>query len=68
MKQKKLSIIVWKENKWFVAKPVGIELASQGKTKKEATANLKEALKLLTEDENISIPSLSQVELTHLYA
>lgn len=46
MKQKKFPIIVWKEEKWFIAKPVGIELASQGRTKKEALSNLKEAIDL----------------------
>jgi len=43
MKKQVLHTIVWKENKLFVAKFLELELASQGKTKKEAVENLKEA-------------------------
>lgn len=46
MKKQDLHTIVWKENKIFVAKFLELELASQGKTKKEAVTNLKEALDL----------------------
>ena len=53
---KKFSALVWKENKWFVAKCLEVEVASQGKTKKEALSNLKEALELYFEDE----PSFSK--------
>lgn len=38
--------ILWKEREWYVAKCIEIELASQGKTKKEALENLSEALSL----------------------
>jgi hypothetical protein len=44
--KKTLPVLVWKEGSLFVAKIVGIELASQGKTKKEAVKNLEEALDL----------------------
>lgn len=49
--------MVWKEGSLFVAKFVGLELASQGKTKKEALKNLKEALDLYMEDEGVKIPT-----------
>ena len=39
-----------------MAKSVGIELASQGKTQKEALVNLQEALDLYLEDEKVNIP------------
>lgn len=63
MKKQVLHTIVWKENKFFVAKFLEIELASQGKTKKEALKNLKEALELFMEDEksNLSFPSINEV-------
>ncbi|MEX2007709.1 MAG: type II toxin-antitoxin system HicB family antitoxin [Candidatus Levyibacteriota bacterium] len=63
MKSQVLHTIVWKENKIFVAKFLEIELASQGKTKKEAIVNLKEALELYLEDEPkiISFPSIDKV-------
>lgn len=45
--------LVWREGKYFVAKCLEIEVASQGKTKKEALENLKEALDLYFEDEKL---------------
>ena len=60
----KLQTIIWKEDALFVAKFLEIELASQGKTRQEALDNLKEALALYLEDENIdtlSVPSISNV-------
>lgn len=64
MKPKNLHTIIWKENKLFVARFLELELASQGKTQAEALKNLKEALDLYLEDENIkdlSIPYIQQV-------
>jgi len=37
---------VWKEDDWYVAQCLEIDVASQGKSKKEALGNLSEALKL----------------------
>lgn len=62
MAKRKLSAVVWQEGKLFVAKTLGLELASQGKTKKEALKNLKEALELLLEDEGIDVPSSLSVK------
>ncbi len=59
-----LHTIVWKEEKIFVAKFLELELASQGKTKDEAIKNLKEALDLYLEGENVknlSLPSIDNV-------
>ena len=50
MTRRALPAIVWKEGKWFIAQTVGLELASQGRNKKEALDNLQEALDLLLED------------------
>ncbi len=58
--------LVWKEGDWYVGRCVEIELASQGKTKKQAIENLKEALDLLLEDEGqqrIKIPAMQKLEL-----
>jgi len=49
-----LHALVWKEGKYFVAKCLEIEVASQGESKKEALANLKEAVELYLEDEKIN--------------
>ncbi len=71
MKRKTINALVWKEDNLFVARAVGIELASQGKTRKEALENLQEALDLLLEDEKVEI-TLSKLpqepELHQVYA
>lgn len=69
--KKSLPAIIWKEGKWFVAKTVGLELASQGKTRNEALKNLQEALDLLLEEDGSKIVPLStpkNVELKQVYA
>ena len=48
---KETSALVWKEDALYVAKSLEVEVASQGKTKVEALANLKEALELYFEKE-----------------
>jgi predicted RNase H-like HicB family nuclease len=45
------TIIIKKEDKWFVATCLENNIASQGKTIDEATENLKEAITLYYEDE-----------------
>ncbi|MEK6963631.1 MAG: type II toxin-antitoxin system HicB family antitoxin [Nanoarchaeota archaeon] len=47
--ERKLSAVVSKDGKHYVARGVEIELASQGKTSKEALSNLKEAFELWLE-------------------
>jgi predicted RNase H-like HicB family nuclease len=42
---------VWKEGKYYVSQCLNIDVASFGPTKKEALANLQEALLLRLEDE-----------------
>lgn len=64
MRKQDLHTIVWKEDKIFVAKFLELELASQGKTKKEAVNNLKEAFELYLEGEDIDklpFPSIEKV-------
>lgn len=50
MSKDKLKALVWKEGSWFVARAIGLEVASQGKTRKEAIENLQEAIDLYLED------------------
>lgn len=64
MKKQDLHTIIWKEDKLFVAKFLEIELTSQGKTKKEAIGNLKEAFELYLDGEDaekLSFPSIKEV-------
>ena len=42
----RLSVLVSKEENWYVARGVEIELASQGKSIEEAVSNLREAFEL----------------------
>ena len=68
-----ISALTWKEDNLFVARAVGIEVTSQGKTKKEALSNLKEALELYFEDEpklkvNPSLSNLSLEKISIQYA
>jgi len=37
---------VWREDKWFVAQCLEVDVASQGETESEALDNLQEALEL----------------------
>jgi len=70
VKPKTISAIVWKEDAWYVAKGLEVEIASQGKTKKEAINNLKEALELYFEDtpKDVlkSISPLNDISVEHL--
>lgn len=71
MARRKLPVVVWKEGRWFVAKTLNLELASQGKTKKEALKNLQEALDLLLEDEGVKMLSSvipKDIEISQVHA
>ena len=62
------TIIIKKEEDWFVATCLENNIASQGKTIDEATENLKEAIELFYEDETeekIVLP-YEQVYITSL--
>ena len=71
---KQFHAVIWKEEDLFVAKALEIEVASQGHSKKEALANLKEALTLYFEDENIEgissidSPKIEPLSISSLHA
>ena len=54
MKNLNLKNILWKEDKYYVAQCLNVDVSSFGKPKAEAAKNLKEALDLYFEDANIS--------------
>lgn len=61
-----INALVWKEANLYVAKAVELELASQGKTPKQALDNLQEAIELYFADEkmpNTNISSFSSLSL-----
>jgi predicted RNase H-like HicB family nuclease len=49
---KQIHAVVWKEDKWFVAKALEVEVTSQGRTQEEGLKNLKEALELYFEEQD----------------
>jgi len=52
----KFTIIIQKEENWYVAKCAENNVASQGKTMEEAVENLREAVELYYEDNDEDIP------------
>ncbi len=67
-----LKSVVWKEGKYFVAQCLNVDISSFGKTKRQALANLDEALELYFEDERprkfIKIDRVDVVPSTVEYA
>ncbi len=53
MVTRRFTAMITKEGKWYVARSVEVEVTSQGKTIEEALANLKEALELYFENEDL---------------
>ena len=68
MKSKKVlksgfHVLLWKEDDLFVAKALEVEVASQGKTKKETLASIEEALELYFEGEKVTPDKIVDPEL-----
>ena len=61
---KKLSAVIHKEGDWFVSLCPEIDIASQGKTIEEAITNLKEAVSLYLEDEDVNLPDSEPIITT----
>jgi predicted RNase H-like HicB family nuclease len=62
----KLENIVWREDKYYVAKCLNVEVCSFGESKTEALANLDEALELYFEDNTLEVQTIEQPELFSL--
>ena len=68
----KLTTIINKEGKWFVARCLELGVVSQGKTVEEAQKNLKEAVELYLENQPKAkkyllkqAPLITSLELKH---
>ena len=46
----KLSVIIWKEEDWYIITEIFTGVTTQGKTIEEAVENIKEAVELYLED------------------
>ena len=60
---KEFDFAVWREDKYFVALCLNVEVSSFGKDRVEAIKNLKEAVELYFEDENIEIPKIDDIAI-----
>lgn len=60
---KEFDFAVWKEDKYFVALCLNVEVSSFGKNRVEAIKNLKEAVELYFEDKNIEIPKIEDIAI-----
>ena len=58
---KEISFVVWKEDKYYVSKCLNVEVSSFGETIDEAVTNLKEAVELYFEDENLEFSEIGSV-------
>lgn len=55
------TLVLQKEDRWYVAHALELGVVSQGETIEEATANIKEAVELYLEDQPISKKELKQM-------
>ena len=58
---KEINYIIWQEGKYYVAQCLNVDVSSFCETIDEAINNLKEAVELYLEDENIEIPDIGKV-------
>jgi predicted RNase H-like HicB family nuclease len=71
MKKITLKTVIWKEDKYYVAQCLNVDISSFGKTKTEASQNIKEALALYFDDmkeksfSKISSPSIIDTPFTY---
>jgi predicted RNase H-like HicB family nuclease len=60
----KFSAVIHKEGKWYVSWCPELDVASQGETIEETIDNLKEAVELYLENENVKIPAAGLILTT----
>ena len=65
MRKLNLKNVVWKEGKYYVAQCLNVDVSSFGRTKKEAIANLNEALDLYLDEQKK--PKVLKVERPEIY-
>lgn len=61
VEQMRLTAAITKEENWYVAKCLEVEVTSQGYSMEEALENLKEALELYFEGESILDPIITPI-------
>jgi predicted RNase H-like HicB family nuclease len=62
--KKKFAAHIWREDDRFIAQCAGVDVASQGRSEKEALENLREALELFLEPPSATVaPSFASIEV-----
>ncbi len=62
--RRKFTARVWRENGWYIAQCAEVDVASQGRTRRSAVANLREALTLYFEPPQATVlPKVTTVEV-----
>lgn len=60
---KEINYVIWQEGKYYVSRCLDVEVSSFGKSIDEAIKNLKEAVELYFEDENVEYNQLNPILL-----
>jgi len=58
---KEISIVVWKEDKYYVSQCLNVDVSSFGETIDEALENLREAVELYFENEDVKFIKINNV-------
>ena len=58
---KEISYIVYQEGKYYLAQCLNVDVSSFGETIDEAISNLKEAVELYLEGEDVNFPDIGKV-------
>ena len=58
MKTQTFTASIWREDNWFIAQCLEVDIASQGESEEEALINLREAVELYFEPPQPSVKSV----------
>jgi len=58
---KTIDFVLWKEDRYYVAQCLNVDVSSFGETIAEAIANLKEAVELYLEGEEVTLPEIDEI-------
>ncbi len=58
---KEMDYVVWKEGKYYVSQCLNVNVSSFGDTIDEAVNNLKEAVELYFEGEDLALPEIEKI-------
>jgi len=60
---KEINYVIWQEDKYYVARCLNVEVSSFGESIEEAIKNLKEAVELYFEGEEVDYSQINQIIL-----